>query len=65
MSAQVWVPKTLTNLPPLLVLPNGTPQSYRVRPLDQYQWQEWPEDRLGYYRPATDAEARELLPEAA
>lgn len=62
---ELWLPEAVDTLPPLLVVPNGTADTCRVREIDKYQWQEKPRAILGYYRQATEAEAAQLLPEAA
>ena len=61
---ELWIPKTLDILPPLIVIPNGA--TCRCREIDAYQWQEKPRASIvAYYRLATKAERAELLPEVA
>ena len=60
-NTQLYVPKAITTLSPLLVRPNGTPNTCRVKPLDRENWEDRPTSTLLYYRLATEAEANELL----
>jgi len=63
MEQTLYVPKTLVNLKPLVVMPNGVPDRVRCRPIDADQWTEKPVTVLAYYREATEAELAELLPQ--
>jgi hypothetical protein len=66
MNREVWIPRELSVLPVLEVIPNGSTGTYRARPVDGGSWEVKSLDAITvYYRQATKEEATELLPEAA
>ena len=65
MTPQLWMPK-VAKLPPLVVVPNGAPDTCRCQELGKLNWQEKPVAVLNaYYRQATEEEVQQLLPEVA
>jgi len=65
MDDQVYVPKRVTFLQPMIVRTNGQPDQCQCRVIGEDGWKIKPVAVLAYYRPATEAELAELLPQAA